>query len=91
MKDYVSDFKDKLEDESFSDSELITIAQDFIEKLQDERNQFNNIAYNAILYGQLHESNSKETLMKELGCDEEDLLDIADGDETLIETLELGD
>ncbi len=91
MKDYVSDFKNKLEDESFSDSELITIARDFIEKLQDERNHFCNIAYNAISYGQLDELNTITKLQHELCCDKEDLLDIADGDEAMINNLGLGE
>ena len=91
MKDYVSDFKDKLEDESFSDSELITIARDFIEKLQDERNDFCNIAYNTLIFTQLADQSSKEELERELGCTEQELLDIADGDEAMIENLGLGE
>lgn len=91
MKDYVSNFKDKLEDESFSDIDLITIARDFIEKLQDERNNFCNIAYNAICLGQLDEMYTGTGLQYELCCDKEDLLDIADGDEAMINNLGLGE
>ncbi len=35
MKDYVKDFDEKLQDESFSDDTLLSIARDYIRELQD--------------------------------------------------------
>lgn len=35
--EYLKDFDDKLEDESFSDNELLSIAREYIEKLEERR------------------------------------------------------
>ena len=47
-----------------------------IERLKEERNRFLIIAYNAICFGQLDERFSKDELLEELGCSEEEYEEI---------------
>ena len=47
-----------------------------IQQLEKERNRFLTIAYNAICLGQLDERFSKDELLRELGCNEEEFAEI---------------
>ena len=46
--DYKQDFDDKLQDESFSDGELLSIARDYIETLQEQAGQNEALLIEAI-------------------------------------------
>ena len=47
-----------------------------IQQLEEERNRFLTIAYNAICLGQLDEQYSKNKLLRELGCTEEEFAEM---------------
>lgn len=47
-----------------------------IERLKKERDRFLTIAYNAIVFGQLNERFSKDELLQELDCSEEEYEEI---------------
>lgn len=47
-----------------------------IESLKEERNRFLTIAYNAIVFGRLDKQFSKDELLKELGCSDEEYEEI---------------
>lgn len=51
---------------------LTEYHEETIEKLQEERNRFLTIAYNAICLGQLDEIYDEDRLLKELGCTKEE-------------------
>lgn len=79
-------FKRLCEDESYKDGELIELAKDMIKNLEDRLDEAKNVAYNAICLGQLDEIHG-DSLADELGCSRDYLVDIAEGDEAMIENI----
>lgn len=51
---------------------VYAVSVEDYEKIKKERNRFLNIAYNAIILGQLDEIYDKKRLLEELGCSEEE-------------------
>lgn len=88
MKHYGFEFEKQCVKNVANPSVVINTAKDYIRELQSKLDRMTTIAYNAI---QLADHYSKEELEEELGCTEQELLDIADGDEAMINNLGLGE